>query len=181
MVAGVALGALLGSGIWAMHFVGMQAFVLPTVLRILVSGSVAGLGICLMHYLGMAAMQVNALASYRPLPFALSVLIAVGAASVAFYLFSRVVASDVSRVTRIGLQVAASLVMGLAIAGMHYTGMAAIKLVPTPMSMTMMTGGSDPQAVVYLVVGVTRVVFVATYTFILADQLSTKAPNTTLN
>jgi len=98
-----------------------------------------------------------------------------------FYLFSRAVASDVSRVTRIGLQAAASLVMGLAIAGMHYTGMAAIKLVPTPMSMTMMTGGSDLQAVVYLVVGVTRVVFVATYTFILADQLSTKAPNTTLN
>lgn len=213
-VAGVALGALLGYGIWAMHFVGMQAFVLPasvsyalpltlisgacavgfliaasiymfrgqpTVPRILGSGSVAGLGICLMHYLGMAAMQVNALASYRPLPFALSVLIAVGAASVAFYLFSRVVASDVSRVTRVGLQAAASLVMGLAIAGMHYTGMAAIKLVPIPMSMTMMNGGSDPQAVVYLVVGVTMVVFVATYTFILADQLSTKVPDTTLN
>jgi len=47
--------------------------------------------------------------------------------------------------------------------------------------MAVMTGGSDPQAVVYLVVGVTRVVFVATYTFILADQLSTNAPNTTLN
>lgn len=213
VLGGVALGGLLGYGIWAMHFVGMQAFMLPTSVayglpltlfsgvcalgfliaaslymsrgaptlsRILTSGVIAGIGICLMHYLGMAAMQVDAYASYRPLPFALSVLIAVGAASVAFFLFSRVMMAEMSRAARLGLQTAAALVMGLAISGMHYTGMAAVRLVAAPMGTVMTDGGTDPQTIVYLVLGVTVVVFVATYTFILADQLSTRPSGPTL-
>ena len=36
-------------------------------------------------------------------------------------------------------------------------------------------GGTDPQNLVYLITGVTLVVFVATYIFILTDQLSSKS------
>ena len=209
LTAPLALGGLLGYGIWAMHFIGMMAFELPTNVtyglpltlvsgvcamlfligasvylvrgaptlpRILVSGVIAGTGICLMHYLGMAALQINAVTSYNPVPFALSVLIAVGAASVAFFLFSRVMTARLSFVVRLAVQLGASLVMGLAIAGMHYTGMAAVQFENSP-NLNLLVSGTDSQNMVYLVVGATLLVFVGTYISILADQMSTHTPN----
>lgn len=97
--------------------------------RLLSAGALAGSGIVVMHYLGMYAFQVRGTAvSIAWVPFAGSVLIAVGASMVAFYLF-RVVSSNWSRrqtpLTLTGLKVAAGLVMGVAIVSMHYTGMAA--------------------------------------------------------
>ena len=206
VTAPLALGGVLGYGIWAMHFIGMIAFELstnvtyglpltlisglsaiafligasfymvrgtPTLPRILVSGVIAGIGICLMHYLGMAAMQANAVTSYLPVPFALSVLIAVGAASVAFFLFSRVMTATYNLAQRLAIQTGAALVMGLAIAGMHYTGMAAVRFNMST-EVVNLVSGTDPQNLVYMVVGATILVFVGTYIAILADQLSTK-------
>jgi NO-binding membrane sensor protein with MHYT domain len=204
--ARLALGALLGYGIWAMHFVGMMAFELPTNVayqlpltlvsgvcavlflmgasqfmfsgkpnlpRILGSGMIAGTGICLMHYLGMAALQVNAVASYRTVPFVVSIAVAVGAASVAFFLFSRVMTSAFTLVQRLAVQLGAALVMGFAIAGMHYTGMAAVQYTRGN-GLTGLVSGTDQETLVYLVIGATMVVFVATYIAILSDQLSSK-------
>ena len=147
----------------------------PTLLRILGSGVIAGTGICLMHYLGMAALEINAVSSYRPVPFALSVLIAVGAASVAFFLFSRVMTAAFSFGVRLSIQIGAALTMGAAIAGMHYTGMAAVQFKPSMTNIGNQVSGTDPQNLVYLIAGVTLVVFVATYIFILADQLSSRS------
>ncbi|WP_310583620.1 MHYT domain-containing protein [Deinococcus sp.] len=146
-----------------------------TPLRILGSGVIAGTGICLMHYLGMAALEINAVSSYRPVPFAISVLIAVGAATVAFFLFSRVMTTAFSFGMRLAVQIGAALTMGFAIAGMHYTGMAAVQFKPSVTNIGNQVSGTDPQNLVYLIVGVTLVVFVATYIFILADQLSSKS------
>ncbi len=104
-----------------------------THVRLAGGGLLAGFGICVMHYVGMAAMRLDATTTYAPLPFALSVLIAVSAASVALFLFERV-GSDWARRQAgsliLSLKTIAALVMGVAIIGMHYTGMAAVRYGP---------------------------------------------------
>jgi NO-binding membrane sensor protein with MHYT domain len=140
----------MGGGIWSMHFVAMLAFELPmpvsydvglTVLslglailgtsgsfyvislpgawrpRLFLSGVFMGFGILAMHYTGMAAMRGPLELSYDPLWVAISVIVAVGAATAALWLAFG---------TRDpGQKLAAAIVMGLAISGMHYTGMRA--------------------------------------------------------
>ncbi|KPF68324.1 chemotaxis protein CheY [Bosea sp. AAP35] len=141
----------LGGGIWAMHFIAMLAFSIPGiavrfdlgltvfsfVLPIMVtglgflivhrpgsgpsalisSGLVMGLGIAAMHYTGMAAMEMDARLSYHPWWAALSVLIAIAAATVALWL--------ALKNTGVVQKIVAAVVMGFAIAGMHYTAMLA--------------------------------------------------------
>ncbi|MGY2893806.1 MHYT domain-containing protein [Deinococcus sp. UYEF24] len=148
----------------------------PTIPRILTSGVIAGAGILLMHYLGMAAIQINAAPHYQALPFALSVLIAVGAASVAFFLFSRVMVADLTRQVRTAVQLGAALVMGTAIAGMHYTGMAAVQYLPAAVNANVVAG-VDPQNLFYLVLGMTLLVFVITSTFIFVEASTSKPFN----
>lgn len=149
----------MGFGIWSMHYLGMLAFRLtvpvlydvPIVLLSLfagILGSAAGLfavsrrkfgrveagvgslamgaGIVSMHYIGMAAMRLPAVCHYNPLFVGLSILIAVVAslASIAFAFAFR----DETRTT--WAKVASGTIMGIAIAAMHYTGMAAASFVP---------------------------------------------------
>lgn len=146
------LGASLamGGGIWAMHFVAMLAFVMPMpvaydvhltalslIVAILVTGGaltivarghtewriigLAGLfmgtGICSMHYIGMAAMRMNATITYDPVIVGMSFAIAFGASIVALRI--------AFTTTSLPQRGAAALAMGVAISGMHYTGMAA--------------------------------------------------------
>src|ERR1700730_11907373 len=86
-------------------------------LRLVLSGIFMGLGIAGMHYTGMAAMRGHAELSYDPLFVALSVVIAIGASTVALWL--------AFRTTDLGRKLVAAVVMGLAISGMHYTAMRA--------------------------------------------------------
>ncbi|MFB9995347.1 MHYT domain-containing protein [Deinococcus oregonensis] len=98
--------------------------------RFLTGGLVAGFGISVMHYAGMMALQTGAPTTYLTLPFLLSVVIAVAAATIALFLFAQVNserALQLAQGTLLRLKVAAGLVMGAAIVGMHYTGMAAIQ------------------------------------------------------
>jgi diguanylate cyclase len=156
MLAWTVGGAVaLGSGIWAMHFIGMLAFRLPiptgfdipiTIVslllpiaasglalwqagradlhprRLAVSAVLMGIGINAMHYTGMAAMRMAPGIVYDPLLFALSVVIAIGASALALWIAFRL-RRNAPRVWMARLGAAA--VMGTAIAGMHYTGMAA--------------------------------------------------------
>ena len=148
----------MGAGIWAMHFVGMLAYQLPvpvryelwttlasmaaaivasgcalhivtrdalTTSRLLLSGAILGAGIGAMHYTGMAAMRLDALVMYYAWPFALSVANAVVCSSAALWLVSRRTYADTRS------KVLAALVMGVAVAGMHYTGMYATVCVST--------------------------------------------------
>ena len=82
-----------------------------------------GAGISIMHYAGMAAIQITPHIGYDPVLVAASVGIAVAASFAALWLsFNlRSGSSWHSTLNRLG----AAAVMGLAIAGMHYTGMAA--------------------------------------------------------
>ena len=147
----------MGGGIWSMHFIGMLAFVMPmpvsydlgqtllslvvaigvtgfgffmigtrqvTELEFALSGIFMGIGIVSMHYTGMAAMRMPADIRYDPILVALSVLIAIVASIVALWLAFR---------TTISWQrLLSAVVMGFAIAGMHYTGMAAATFIADP-------------------------------------------------
>ncbi|TXM71902.1 PAS domain-containing protein [Methylobacterium sp. WL12] len=84
---------------------------------ILVGGPLMGVGVAGMHYTGMAAMRVPGNLAYSLPVVALSVAIAVTAATTALWL--------TFRQHGVGQKLAAAFVMGLAVAGMHYTGMAA--------------------------------------------------------
>jgi PAS domain S-box-containing protein len=140
----------MGGGIWSMHFIAMLAFLMPMpvgfdvnltmlslLLAILVTGGgfyvtairrptagqlalggvCMGIGIVTMHYTGMAAMRMAAEIRYDSALVALSVFIAIGAAIAALWLAFRTVAA--------WQRFLAAIVMGFAISGMHYTGMAA--------------------------------------------------------
>jgi NO-binding membrane sensor protein with MHYT domain len=98
-------------------------------LRRLAAGSILmGAGICAMHYTGMAAIQIMPVIRYSPLLVAASIAIAVSASFVALWLFFRLRRGQ-SALMRLA-RAAAAVVMGLAIAGMHYTAMAAAMLAP---------------------------------------------------
>ena len=141
----------LGGGIWSMHFIAMLAFqlgtsvtydvattVLSLVIAIVVSGLglfvvyqrgswpailgggiLAGTGIAAMHYTGMAAMRMASRLSYDPFLVGLSVAIAIAAATAALWL--------TLRPQRLWQQLGSAVVMGAAISGMHFTGMAAAR------------------------------------------------------
>jgi diguanylate cyclase (GGDEF)-like protein len=148
---------VLGTGIWATHFVGMLALVLPIELgytkaltllswiaavavcavalyvagsrrltwpRLIVGATAMGSGICAMHYLGMAAIELAPAIVWDPMLVGASALIAAGASAAALSIFFWLRGFR-GRRGAFAVQLAAAAVMGGAICGMHYTGMAA--------------------------------------------------------
>jgi diguanylate cyclase (GGDEF)-like protein len=194
----------MGIGIWSMHFLGMLAFRLPVSmgydpwitllslliatassafalwmvcqdrlswLRLSLSALLMGAGVCAMHYTGMAAMRMTPEIQYDPWLFSLSVLIAIlasGAALwIAFHLRRR------SSHVRL-LQAGAAVVMGLAIAGMHYTGMAAARF-PANSSCRMASAGvsTDWMALLIIVFGL-AVLSIALIASVLDSRLESR-------
>jgi NO-binding membrane sensor protein with MHYT domain len=94
------------------------------------AGPVMGVGIASMHYIGMAAMRMQAAISYDPLLVAVSVVIAIGASVAALWLFLRLNRGDLTGGKRTLLKGGSALVMGAAVVGMHYTGIAAATFTP---------------------------------------------------
>lgn len=155
LVGAVAIG---GTAIWVMHFVAMLGFtvegmpinydVTTTIVSAVVAiavvavglmlvgfkgdrlpyllggGVIAGLGVGAMHYLGMAAMRMAGHVHYTGWIVGLSLVIAVVAATAALWLAVHVRGWLAT--------VGAALVMGVAVAGMHYTGMAAVHVSGSP-------------------------------------------------
>lgn len=149
VAAAVSLG---GAGIWVMHFTAMLGFSIHggtirydvpmtlvsaavaiavvwlglsivvrgkrEVLTLPLGGTITGLGVAVMHYLGMYAMKTDADVEYDRTLVALSVVIAVVAATAALWFMLHVKGFRAT--------IGASLIMGLAVCGMHYTGMAAM-------------------------------------------------------
>ncbi|MGU9816165.1 putative bifunctional diguanylate cyclase/phosphodiesterase [Pseudomonas sp. LF135] len=147
----------MGVGVWSMHFIGMLALRLPfalgfdlgiTALSLLIAvlssgfalwlvsqprlpawqlafgALIMGAGISSMHYTGMAAMRMTPGIDYDPTLFGASLLIAVVASGAALWIaFNLRRSTPYVRLARGG----AAVVMGIAIVGMHYTGMAAAR------------------------------------------------------
>lgn len=150
----LAAGAAMGIGaIWAMHFIAMLAcdlgmqvtYDLPrTALsaviafaacsaglwvagtgvfsgtKLVIGGVCMGLGVAGMHYLGMAAMMMAGDMSYDMDLVAASIAIAVIASIAALWLAFHMRGP--------AQMVGSALVMGVAVCGMHYTGMAAMHM-----------------------------------------------------
>lgn len=87
-----------------------------------------GGGIASMHYAGMMALQISPAIRFEPVMVAVSLLIAVLASITALSLFVALRSSTLKH--RLIKRGAGALVMGLAIAGMHYAGMAAASFAP---------------------------------------------------
>jgi diguanylate cyclase (GGDEF)-like protein/PAS domain S-box-containing protein len=150
----------MGTGIWSMHYTGMLAFRLPmrvyyhlptvvlsllaaifasfialwvvsrprvTSLHIVGGSLLMGAGIATMHYTGMAAMRLAAHHHYHLGLWLLSVLLAVVISLAALWLTIHFREENRGRLFKF----ATSVVMGLAIPVMHYTGMAAVSYMPT--------------------------------------------------
>lgn len=90
--------------------------------RLAVGGVLMGLGIAGMHYVGMTALQMEPPIGYEPSLFVVSIAIAIATSTVALWLAHRLSVEGKSHV--IVKRIGAAGVMGVAIAGMHYTGMA---------------------------------------------------------
>ena len=77
----------------------------------------------------MAAMRMDALLRYDPSAFALSAVVAISFSTLALWLRFGMQKLPIKPFQRL---LASGLVMGLAIAGMHYVGMAAARFIGVP-------------------------------------------------
>jgi NO-binding membrane sensor protein with MHYT domain len=151
--AGIALG---GIGVWSMHFIGMLALkmdmatsygMIETLIslvaaiaatslalafvskgpeqlgRIMGAGFLLGLGVVVMHYLGMYGMKFGGFIQWNFSVVAISAVIAVVAATAALWL--------AFNMPTLKLRATASVVMGVAVCSMHYTGMHAAEFICT--------------------------------------------------
>ena len=107
--------------------------------KIALSGLLLGAGIASMHYTGMAAMEMDAAISYDMRLLAASVAIAVVAACAALWIMLTLIGTRSRHLGK--LKLGAGMIMGVAICGMHYTGMAAAIYTP---SVTMAHTGETP-------------------------------------
>ena len=148
----LAAWAIGGTGIWVMHFIAMIGFTVagtnirydvattiaswliavimvgfglfivgygrPSAAKVLIGGIITGLSVAGMHYTGMAAMRIDGRIGYDRRTVILSVVIAVVAATVALWF--------TVTLRRPAVLVAAAALMGIAVSGMHYTGMWAV-------------------------------------------------------
>jgi diguanylate cyclase (GGDEF)-like protein len=163
----------MGIGIWSMHFLGMLAFNLPipmgydpaitflslliaiassafalwivcqkklSWMRLCIGAVLMGTGVAAMHYTGMAAMRMTPEIQYVPSLFVLSIAIAIVASGTAIWIAFHL--RELTSQTRL-LRAASAVAMGLAIAGMHYTGMAAARF-PMNSSCAMVHEGFSP-------------------------------------
>ncbi|MGG1944432.1 EAL domain-containing protein [Trinickia sp. NRRL B-1857] len=96
--------------------------------RLACASVLMGLGIVGMHYTGDAAMRMQPAIVYDPTLVAASIVIAIVASGAALYMAHTLRAEDQRHV--LSKRLAASLVMGLAITGMHYTANAAANFLP---------------------------------------------------
>lgn len=122
--------------------------------HLLAGGVLVGAGIGAMHYIGMAASAVAPLMRYDAFGFALSIVVAVLLAMLALWI--RFGLEKYLHLRSTVTNILAGSVMGLAIAGMHYTGMAALRFT-TPITQIHITTPTLPleTPIALAIIGVT--------------------------
>ena len=186
LLAGAAVS--LAVAIWSMHFIGMLAARLPfpvdylvfptllsflvcvivvgaavfavsagppTAIRLTAAAVFMGAGIATMHYIGMTALHASAHLSHAPAFVVASVAISMATSGLALWL-----ASGSGRRPPLLLSATA---LGAAIAGMHYTAMAGLTLMPFATSMA----GAPVLSTDLLAIVVAVVAFVVSGIFLL--------------
>ncbi|HEY2549576.1 MAG TPA: MHYT domain-containing protein [Streptosporangiaceae bacterium] len=183
------------TGIWVMHFIAMLGYTVPghairynvpvTILSMLIAvavtaigllivgfgrdnwrnlllaGTITGIGVASMHYSGMAAMRMPAAMSWGSPLVAASVLIAIIAATAALW--------AALRLRGVWHTLFAALIMGVAVSGMHYTGMAAMKVsTNSSPSAMVMSGATAENFLLPLIIGISALSFILTATIALS-------------
>ncbi len=187
------LGALsIGvTGIWVMHFIAMLGFTIEgqliqynvpvTILSMLIAvvvvavgllivgfggegpqplllgGIIIGIGVAGMHYMGMWAMRMPDTMHWNVPLVILSVIIAIVAGTAALWAALRLKGG-------LAVTIGASLIMGVAVSGMHYTGMAALHVLSAPGGgMLSMGGGAGATSFLLpLILGISILTFLVT-------------------
>lgn len=191
--------AAMGLGIWSVHFVGMSAFMLPVTMNydlfltvisafpavfasylafyfanrprsshwsFAAAGLIMGLGISSMHYIGMSAMNMNAEYVYRPWVFLASIVIAVVVSYAALFTFSALQKYMGNPL----IKLKTSILLGLAITSMHYTGMSAVRFyteTPLPSSIHQMHQMDMSLLTAVVVIGVSLLLLISGLTSLL--------------
>jgi PAS domain S-box-containing protein len=122
----------------------------------LLPGALIGIGIASMHYTGDASMRLSPGIQYDPLLFVASVLIAIGAATLALW-----IAFHLAKQRAVFTNFGAALVMGAAVVGMHFTAVAAAKFHPDAICLAAGTR-VDGVWLAYTIGGFTFVILTAT-------------------
>jgi NO-binding membrane sensor protein with MHYT domain len=196
LLAALSIGT---TGIWVMHFIAMLGYTIPgqvihynvliTIASMLIAvvvtgigllivgfgkqnwstllaaGTFMGLGVAAMHYTGMAAMRLTGRMTYNPTLFVLSVVIAVVACTVALWMGSNL--------SRLRSTLVAAAIAGVAVSGMHYTGMAALHMWPAGTGGGMNMAGGGATAVGFLLpllIGISILAFIMTATIALSPS-----------
>jgi NO-binding membrane sensor protein with MHYT domain len=196
LLAALSIGT---TGIWVMHFIAMLGYTIPgqvihynvliTIASMLIAvvvtgigllivgfgrqnwrtlalaGTFMGLGVATMHYTGMAAMRLTGRMTYNPTLFTLSVVIAIVACTVALW-FS-------TNLSGLRATLGAALIAGVAVSGMHYTGMAALHMWPAGAGGGLNMAGGGATAVGFLLpllIGISILAFIMTATIALSPS-----------
>lgn len=118
----LSLGIAIGTSAFALLIISRTTI---GIARLAASAVIMGAGISSMHYTGMASVSIVPGITYEPLLLAASIVVAITASFAALWLAFRLKRGRSWQMTL--ARIAAAIVMGLAISGMHYTGMAASK------------------------------------------------------
>jgi NO-binding membrane sensor protein with MHYT domain len=196
LLAALSIGT---TGIWVMHFIAMLGYTVPgqvihynvpiTILSMLIAvvvvgigllivgfgkqnwrtltlaGLFTGVGVAAMHYTGMVAVRLTGRMSFSPSLFVLSVVIAVVAATAALWAGTNL--------SGLRATLGASLIMGVAVSGMHYTGMWALHMWPASRAGGMDMSGGGATAVSFLLpllIGISILAFIMTATIALSPS-----------
>jgi NO-binding membrane sensor protein with MHYT domain len=194
LLSAVSIGV---TGIWTMHFIAMLGFTVNgqviqynipvTILSMLIAvavvavglfivgfggvglrplllgGTILGIGVAGMHYMGMYAMRMPDTIHWNVPLVILSLIIAVVAGTAALWCALRLHGGT-------AVLLGAALVMGVAVSGMHYTGMAALHVFSAPgKGMLGMGGGVGATSFLLpLILGISVLTFLVTAVVTLA-------------
>ena len=190
----IAASIVFGCSVWSLHFVAMLAFApadrtiydvhltalsalvasaggfaafrvwqfpIAKALRASLAGCLLGLAVTGMHYIGVAAMTVSSLVAYDRTDVAASVVI-----SIAFSILAFARADHLDRLSR---RLELCLWFSLAICGLHFTGMAAITMMPIAATDTT-SGVLGSATLAFAVGGVSVDILIASLVAVMVDQ-----------
>jgi NO-binding membrane sensor protein with MHYT domain len=191
LLAAVSIGT---TGIWVMHFIAMLGFTIPgqtirydvslTIFSalvavivvsagllvvslsrggigpLLIAGAITGCGVASMHYIGMGAMLMPDTVRYNIFLVIVSVLIAIAAGTAALW--------AALRIRGLWATLLAALIMGVAVSGMHYTGMAAMRVYPAAQMAGMSGGATAAGFLLPLIFGISVLTLIVTLIIVLS-------------
>jgi len=126
------------------------------IVHLIAGGVILGLAIASMHYTGMEGMLITLNIRYLPELFMLSIIIAIVASEAAIWLALK--SNTVIARLRSRIKFGSAIIMGIAICGMHYTGMAASIFTPCANPVLTQSGALDPSILAMSIASVTFII-----------------------